>query len=369
MSKRKIAYIINPHSGIGKKNIIEGEIEHFTNKDEVDYQIIYTEYAGHAHEISASLRDKVDIVVAVGGDGTVNEVGRGLIGSQTALGIIPCGSGNGLARELDIPLRSQHAIEIINESITKQIDVIKIGDSYSLNVAGIGFDAYISHKFAKVKTRGPLQYMNLIAREYPKYKSREYVLDIDSHIFQRKAFFISFANSTQWGNNVHIAPGAMMDDGLIDVCIVSEFPNYAIPTLLVQLLSQNIDANKYDEIIKAKEIDLCNKRAMLGHADGEPIRIPPHAKVSILPLALKVVVPSNDFFESVRFAPAEDIKKFIQQTIPLQNIQDIHNRVINNIQDIPNIVKDNLQDIPNIVRKNIQNTFGLGSNKDDKEEK
>lgn len=368
MSKRKVIYIINPHSGVGRKASIESEIEAITNKYEVDFEILHTEYAGHAFELSQQNRDRADIIVAVGGDGTVNEVGCGLIGSDTALGIIPCGSGNGLARELDIPLRSQHAIEIINEGVTKRIDVMKIGNNYSLNVAGIGFDAYISHKFAKVKTRGPLQYMNLIAREYPKYKSREYVLDIDNHIFQRKAFFISFANSTQWGNNVHIAPGACMDDGLIDVCIVSEFPNYAIPTLLVQLLSQNIDANKYDEIIKAKEIDLCNSRTLLGHADGEPISIPPHSKVSIIPLALNVVIPSSDFFANARFDPS-NIKDFIQSTLPIQNIQDIHNRVINNIQDIPNIVKDNLQDIPNIVRKNIQNTFGLGSNKDDKEEK
>ena len=359
MSKRKVTYIINPHSGIGRKATIESEVEALTNKDNVDYEILYTEYAGHAFELAQSRKGKADVVVAVGGDGTVNEVGRGLMGSDTALGIIPCGSGNGLARELDIPLRSQHAIEIINEGETKQIDVMKIGNSYSLNVAGIGFDAYISHKFAIVKTRGPLQYMNLIAREYPKYKSREYVLDIDHHIFQRKAFFISFANSTQWGNNVHIAPGASMDDGLIDVCIVSEFPNYAIPTLLVQLLSQNIDANKYDEIIKAKEIDLCNGKSLLGHADGEPITIPPHSKVSVMPLALNVIVPSSQYFENARF-DTSNIKDFIQSTIPLPNIQEIPNKVINNIQDIPNIVKDNLQD----VRKNIQNTLRIGPNKE-----
>ena len=246
MDKRKVTYIINPHSGISKKDFIEKDIEALTNKEEVDYDITYTEYAGHAHEIAGSLRDKVDVVVAVGGDGTVNEIGSALLHSRTAMGIVPCGSGNGLARELDIPLRPSTAIEVINDGEEKTIDVMMINDRCSLNVAGIGFDAYISHKFAKVKTRGPLQYMNLIAREYPKYKAREYVLDIDDHIFQRKAFFISFANSTQWGNNIHIAPGAKMDDGLIDVCIVSEFPNYAIPAMLVQLLSQSIEANKYD---------------------------------------------------------------------------------------------------------------------------
>ncbi len=340
MSKRKVAYIINPNSGIGKKAIVENDIKKLTNLDEIEPQIIYTEYAGHAMEIAQKLRNTIDVVVAVGGDGTVNEVGTGLVGSDTALAIVPCGSGNGLARELDIPLRTSQAVQIINEGVCKHIDVIKVDNRYSLNVAGIGFDAYISHKFAKVKTRGPLQYMNLIAREYPRYKAKEYTLDIDSHIFQRKAFFISFANSTQWGNNVHIAPGASMNDGLIDICIVSEFPNYAIPSLLVQLLSQNIEANKYDEIIKAKEIELYNHKHLLGHVDGEPICISPHAHISIEPLALKVVVPSADFFESMRFTPTS-IKDFIQSTIPLPEIP--------NIQDIPNNVKNNIQ---NILKRN-----------------
>lgn len=330
MNRRKVIYIINPHSGVGRKNTIESEIETLTSRDEVDFKVIYTEYAGHAFELATQYRDTVDVVVAVGGDGTVNEIGSGLVGSGTALGIIPCGSGNGLARELDIPLRSSNAIEIINEGVVKLIDVMKIGDRYSLNMAGIGFDAFISHKFAKVKTRGPLQYMNLIAREYPRYKAREYVLDIDDHIFQRKAFFISFANSTQWGNNIHIAPEARIDDGLIDVCIVSEFPNYAIPALLVQLLSQNIDANKYDEIIKAKEVELFNKKSLLGHVDGEPVFIEPHAHISVLPLALNVVVPSDDYFTSSRFDPS-NIKDFIQSALPLPNVTDI-----------PSIVKNNL---------------------------
>lgn len=329
MSKKSITYIINPHSGIGRKNSIESEIKSLTDTNNVELDIRYTEYAGHGREIATELRDKADVVVAVGGDGTVNEIGSALVGSETALGIIPSGSGNGLARELDIPLRSSLAIDLINEFETKRIDVINVDGRYSLNVAGIGFDAFISHRFAKSKIRGPLQYMNIIAREYPRYKAKDYVMDIDNHIFQRKAFFISFANSTQWGNNVHIAPGALMDDGLIDVCVVSEFPNYAIPALLVQLLSQNIDANKYDEIIKAKEIELYNKKSLLGHVDGEPITIGPHAKIFIEPLALKVVIPKTDFFEASRFNPS-GIKNLIQQTLPPE------------IQNLPSIVKNKI---------------------------
>ena len=172
---KKIVYIINPNSGVGKKRSIAKEIRQLwkeNGKSDSKIEIVYTAHRGHARELAESYRNKVDIIVAVGGDGTVNEIGTGLINSSTALGIIPAGSGNGLARELDIPLRITNAIEIINEAKIRTLDVMKIQDHYSLNVAGIGFDAFISHKFAKVKVRGPLQYMNLIAKEYPRYKAK-----------------------------------------------------------------------------------------------------------------------------------------------------------------------------------------------------
>lgn len=320
MASYKITYIINPKSGIGRKGNIESEILSLSNDSDIKANIVYTRSRGHAHILAKQLRDKVDAVIAVGGDGTVNEVGTALIGSSTALGIVPSGSGNGLARALDIPLRSSLAIELINEMQTTHIDVIRIADHYSLNVAGIGFDAFISHKFAKRRIRGPLSYINLIAREFPTYESKDYVFAIDEHIFSRRAFLISFANSSQWGNNIHIAPGATIDDGLLDVCIISEFPNIAVPALVFSLLNDSIDKNKYDEIIKAKRIELGNTEPLLGHVDGEPIIFEPHSVVEICPLALKVIVPSNEFLQRQRFNPAA-IKDVIQQTLPPLPIQ------------------------------------------------
>lgn len=320
MTKKRVTYIINPKSGLGLKGIVEANIRILTNNDKIDANVVYTRCRGHAHQIARHLAGKADVVVAVGGDGTVNEVGTALIGSKTALGIIPSGSGNGLARALDIPLRAASAIEVINEMKTSDIDVIKISDHYSLNVAGVGFDAYISHHFAKKRIRGPLQYVNLIAREFPKYQAKDYKFDIDGHLLSRRAFLISFANSSQWGNNIHIAPGASIDDGEIDVCIISEFPNVAVPSLLFSLLSDSIDQNKYDEIIKAKRIALGNEEPLLGHVDGEPITIAPNSTVEICPLALKVVVPSDDFIQRHRFTPAA-IKDIIQQGLPQLPIQ------------------------------------------------
>lgn len=294
---KKIVYIVNPHSGTGKKRQIIHTIRESWKQlgNNATQQIICTEHHGHALELAKEYRDRVDIIVAVGGDGTVNEVGSGLVGSKTALGIIPAGSGNGLSRELNIPNKVTTALDIIQQGYSRTIDVMKIQDYYSLNVAGIGFDAFISHKFAKSKVRGPIQYMRLIAREYPKYQTKKYYLEIDEQNYNRKAFLVSFANSAQWGNNIRIAPTASLDDGLIDVCVVSEFPNYAVPSLLFSLFNQTIERNKYDEVIKAKIVKLNNPEPLYGHVDGEPVELAPHAQISIIPQALNVIVPSPEF--------------------------------------------------------------------------
>lgn len=328
--KKKIVFIINPISGVGKKKVVEKEIKREIDKELVDAEIIYTEYRGHARAIAESYANKVDVVVAVGGDGTVNEVGSGLVGTTTALAIVPVGSGNGLARELNIPLRISQAVAVINTMNIRCIDVMKVNNHYSLNVAGIGFDAFISHEFSKVKRRGPLQYMHLITREYPKYKAKEYILNIDGHFYDRKAFLVSFANSSQWGNNICISPNASVDDGLIDVCIVAEFPNYAVPALLVSLFAQAIDKNKYDEIIHAKEIELMNETTLLGHVDGEPIEVEPHSRISIVPLALNVVVPNGEFFKSSIFSPLKEMLPQISQ-IPSQ-ISQLPSQIYKNLQ-------------------------------------
>ena len=327
--KRKILFVINPRSGVGRKKAIEKEIRSQAGSSGVEFDIVHTTHRGHARSIAENYRGVADVVVAVGGDGTVNEVGTGLIGSRTALGIVPCGSGNGLARELDIPLRVSQAIDVVAECNTRKIDVMLIDGQVSLNVAGVGFDAYISHLFAKKKVRGPLQYMNLIAKEFPDYSPCEYVFDMDGGIFQRRAFLISFANSSQWGNNIHIAPEARLDDGLIDVCVVSEFPNVALPSILFQLLNDSISQNKYDEIIRTSSLRLLNPEPLPGHVDGEPVVFGPQTEVEIMPLALNVVCPSEEFYLTTRFSPS-----------------NIRNQIISSIREPIRDIKQKIREIP-----------------------
>ena len=289
--KKKALYIINPASGIGRQKDLPKLIRQKTDESRLDIDIVFSEKPGHAYSLSREAAGKYDVVVAVGGDGTVNEVGRGLIHSSSALGILPTGSGNGLARYLEMPFKVTKALEVINEGTIKSIDVIKLNDFYSLNVAGVGFDAYISHRFAGKKKRGPLAYMQLISREFTKYKSDNYTLEIDGQKLDIDAFLISFANSSQYGNNFHIAPQARIDDGLIDVCLIKDFPKYTAPALLISLVDQSIDKSKYDRIVKAKKVTISHASPLLGHVDGEPVNLGKEANIEIMPLALKVIIP------------------------------------------------------------------------------
>jgi diacylglycerol kinase (ATP) len=289
--KRTALYIINPASGIGRQKDIEKLIRKEMAHSQWESDVAYSETEGHPLQLSSNAAGQYDIVIAVGGDGTVNEVGQGLLHSSTALGIIPTGSGNGLARFLQMPFKVHKAIQVIKQANIKSIDVIKLNDFYSLNVAGIGFDAYISHCFAKKKKRGPLAYMQLISKEFPKYKSQNYNISIDGNEKNLDAFLISFANSSQYGNNFHIAPQAIIDDGLIDVCLIRDFPKYTAPALLISLVDQSIDKSKYDQIVKAKNVIIEHDRPLLGHVDGEPVNFGEKLNIKILPLALNVVVP------------------------------------------------------------------------------
>lgn len=296
--KSKILFIINPVSGIGKQKKVEEIIKSGIDHNKWTVDTVYTQHKGHGIELSKAAANNYAIVVAVGGDGTVNEVGRGLIGSNTALGIIPTGSGNGLARYLEIPFKVHKALQVINQAEQKAIDVVKINDYHSLNVAGIGFDAYVSHKFAAKKKRGPLAYMQLITKEFVDYKSSTYKVTINNETSEWDAFLISFANSSQYGNNVHIAPGACIDDGLVDMCVIRDFPKYTAPALLISMLDQSIGLNKYDIIVKSPKIIVEHKSGLLGHVDGEPVNFGNTAQVEVMHLALKVVVPAPNLRQS-----------------------------------------------------------------------
>ena len=289
---KKILFIVNPISGKGKQRQIEALITRYLDHRLYDHTIQYTTGPGDATTIARqAASDRYDVVVAVGGDGTVNEVTAGLVGSETALAIIPAGSGNGLSRHLKIPLNGVRALEVINRLKTLKIDTATIDDNIFVNIAGIGFDATIAKKFGDAGTRGFATYFKVTTRSYLNYKPKKYILTIDGKKIKRRALMVTFANSSQFGNNASIDPGASVSDGYIDVCILRKIPFFKVPFLAPLLFMRKFDRTRYVEIIRAKEVVLRQKRKRVIHVDGDTRKAGKEFTMKIVPLSLNVVVP------------------------------------------------------------------------------
>jgi len=290
--KKKILFIVNPVSGRGRSLKLEAVVETLIDKSKYDFEVVRTEHAGHAAELAKSAAEKgFHIVVAVGGDGTVNEVGRSLVGTETAIAIIPSGSGNGLARDLKLPFNMVKAIHVINRGVRKKIDTATLNDQFFCNAAGIGYDAYIARKFAKAGTRGFKTYLRIVYREYSMYRPRKYWIITDGTAITRRALLITFANSSQFGNNTSIDSTAKVDDGLIDVCIVSRIPMWVLPFYIPLLFTRTFHKTHYVEIIKAKTVTITRKKGRAVHLDGDPHKMGKRIEMKVNPLSLKVIIP------------------------------------------------------------------------------
>lgn len=290
MSKTKVLFIINPISGTGRQKVIEKLLEKHLNINKFDYDITYTQRAKHAIEIAKEAKDKYDIIAAVGGDGSVNEIGCELIDSNTALAIIPVGSGNGLARHLKIPLNIKKAIETIKQLKKTTIDVVKINEGYFLGTAGTGFDARIGWLFSQSKKRGFWTYFKITVKEYFNYSEGDYDITIDGKKFITKALLVTFANSNQYGNNAFISPNSKLDDGLIRIMILKKFPLIYSLNFAYKLFTKKITTFKYIKELKGTNISIFPPMKEL-HIDGEPALTEKGVKLTIQPLALKIIVP------------------------------------------------------------------------------
>lgn len=296
-ANKKLLVIINPISGVGKQRTIETILDSHLNHNLFDYEIRYTEYAHHASKIAeeACLRKCYDAIIAVGGDGSVNDVVSGIRAakSDVALGIIPCGSGNGLARHLKIPLSPKKAMEVINNFYSEKIDTITINGKVCASIAGVGFDALVAHKFSAAHTRGLQAYTEVIVSEYPFYKPTTYRLKIDGEEVERKALFVSFANSNQFGYNAVVAPSASLKDGLIDVCIVEQIPIIHMPIIAQLVYTKHFDLSQHVEIIKAKSVKVYNNEYEWVNLDGEAVKMGKELNISIDTESLKIICPNG----------------------------------------------------------------------------
>ncbi|OQX99861.1 MAG: hypothetical protein B6I20_09560 [Bacteroidetes bacterium 4572_117] len=237
-----------------------------------------------------AIDNRFNVVVAVGGDGTVNEIGSTLINTDIIFGIIPKGSGNGLARFLKIPVNKRKAVRLINQMNVFKMDSISINGFYYLNMAGIGFDAHIANLFANFGKRGLKSYIKLVFKEYMAYESACYDLVIDGKPEKTQAFLVSFANSSQFGNEAHIAPLAEINDGLIDVCVLNKFPKYKALSIVYQLFTKRLLKSKYYTVYKAKQVKLTSETELIAHIDGDPINLDKKLNINMIPKSLNIII-------------------------------------------------------------------------------
>lgn len=287
---QRVLFIINPVSGTKRKEKLVGLINDVFKSEKVEYSIEFTQYAGHAKEIASNATENgFGCIVAVGGDGSVNEVGSALAGKNCTLGIIPSGSGNGLARSLKISMDVREALFQLLEGKTVDIDTLRLNELFFINVAGLGFDAQVAHLFKKQKKRGLLSYMKAMLVVYSRFKPIEISYKIEGDTYQEKVFLMSFANSEQYGNNAYIAPLASLNDGLIDISILKPFPLYAAPGIVLSLVTKRIHKSKYFVGHQVSELELATSGDAEIHIDGEAMHVGNTMKVGVQPEKLMII--------------------------------------------------------------------------------
>lgn len=290
--RRHILAIINPVSGKGSKDKIPRLIDTVVDHDLNDVSIVMSEYAGHAREIAAqAASDGIDIVVAIGGDGTVNEVGSAVCGTETAMAIVPCGSGNGLARHLRISMNASRAFQVLNNGVVGKFDYCTVNGRPFFCTCGMGFDAAVSDKFANDGTRGFITYIKTALAEYLKYKPQEYLIDIDGNKLSEKAFVIACCNAAQYGNNAFIAPRATMQDGLIDVTVMHPFSIVSSPIIGARLFLKQLNHDNHVSIYRGKRVVIERQHDDIIHIDGDPFTLPARVVIENVSRGINILVP------------------------------------------------------------------------------
>jgi YegS/Rv2252/BmrU family lipid kinase len=283
----------------------------------VEVEFAFTEYGGHAAVLTrTAVAQGYDSIIAVGGDGTVNEVAKNLLNSDVALGIIPKGSGNGLARELDIPMDVRRAVDVVFSEHASVIDACSANEHIFFCTCGFGFDAAISADFALQKRRGSLTYLRNIVEEYLSYKPEVYELQIEGlETIKEKAFLITCANASQYGNNAFIAPHADISDGRMDVTILSPFTALDIGPLAFQLFTRTIDMNSKIRSYRVPQARIIRQSEGVMHVDGEPVMAGQEVRLSVIGKALKVYTPENPSFVRDMQRRYDEFLRFFERII------------------------------------------------------
>lgn len=337
MTKTRILFIANPISGTHDKRPVIKSLPHFLPEERFEWDVAWTDHKGHAAEIAQqAAKEGIDICAAIGGDGTVNEVARSLCHTQTALAIIPMGSGNGLARHIQIPMSLDGALEVLARCDIKPLDYGLINDIPFFCTCGMGFDAFISEKFANSGKRGLITYIENTLKGGLSYEPETYELELDGQKEHYDAFLIACGNASQYGNNFYIAPQASMSDGLLDVTIMEPFNMLMAPQIVMQMLNKTLDTNPRIRTFQCRSLHVHRSQPGVIHYDGEPAEAGTDVDIRLIPKGLNIVVnaeaekkpltPMMHIFQDVYDQITSDIKS--QQRKLLAINKDLLDRIL-----------------------------------------
>ena len=292
LKQKDILFILNPIAGIRQKIDIESIIKNKFQSYDGEIVLHATKERGHGIQLAKDgLRDGYKKIVAIGGDGTINEVAQGLIGSDTALGIIPMGSGNGLARHLKIPLSIAGAIDTVQGGTLQRIDTGLINKHVFLCTAGIGFEAHITHLFDAAPGRGLKTYFKIVVKEIRKYGAKSITVSGNGKVHSFSAFTMCFANAAQYGNDLFISPQSKIDDGLLDLCVLKPFGIFKYPHIIHRFVTKGIQRSSKYETMTFSDLEIFNDNDLIAHIDGDPITLKGKVNVRVVPNSLSVITP------------------------------------------------------------------------------
>ena len=287
---KRITFIVNPVSGGKDKENVLAAIGRYLDLSRFSYEVLQTRQAGDATAWARECAS--DIVVAVGGDGTVSEVATGLLGTDKALGILPCGSGDGLALHLGISRSPAKAVRTLNEACIVRIDAARLDGRPFFCTAGVGLDADVALDFARSNTRGLGTY---VSTAWAKWTHRDlqdkYVVETDTETWAGPAVFVTVGNANQWGNEAKIVPHASLRDGLLDVTVVQPFSTLEIPDLAARLMVGKADTSHHVRSFRSAHVHIHRNHPGPAHCDGDPFEAGVDLRLEIVPGALNVVVP------------------------------------------------------------------------------
>lgn len=291
MKKKAISFILNPISGTGKQKNIAQLIDRHLDATKFDFQIFNSEHAGHMGDLAKeSIAKGFEIIVVIGGDGSINEVFPNLLHTDIIFGIIPTGSGNGLARFLKIPLNPKKAIQLINQLPVQKIDTAEINGHPFISIAGVGFDAHVADMFSGNEKRGFWSYLKISFNTYFSYEEKNYTFNLNGNDRKKiQAMMVCFANSDQFGNNVKISPKAKLNDGLIDVCVVNKFPFWNIPFSMFLVFTGLVEKSNYYKRYQTKNLRLISDGKQMVNIDGEPIQMDAEIELNVIPSSIKII--------------------------------------------------------------------------------